>query len=342
MRLVRYEKNPILSPNPANAWESLVVTNPGAWYDEKTGEVKLLYRAAGNDPEHSICFGLAVSKNGYDFKRVSDEPVFGPSRDGYDAGNVQDARVTKIGDWYFVTYACKPYPGGQYWVPIKKRPYQRPQFPDAFPRYFREFAFLTALALTQDFKHFYRAGYMTDPTLNDHDVILFPEKIAGKFWMLQRPMEWAGEGYPNPHPAIWIASGDDVLKMGGARLVAKGKYEWENKRKIGANTVPLKTEAGWLVIYHAVGADRYYRLGALLLDLKEPWKVRRRTKDFIFQPEKDYETKGIYDGGGCVFPCGKVLLGDTLFVYYGAADQYVGVATCKIKELLDYLESCPD
>ncbi|MCX7015823.1 MAG: glycosidase [Candidatus Sumerlaeota bacterium] len=340
MRLNRYKKNPILSPNPANAWESLVATNPGAWYDEKTGEVKLLYRAAGNDPEHRIYFGLAVSKNGYDFRRVSDEPVFGPSADGFDAGNVQDARVTQIGDWYYITYACKPYPGGQYWLPMAKRTYSRPQFPDTFPRYFRDFTFLTALALTQDFQRFYRVGPITDPLTNDHDVILFPEKTGGRFYMLQRPMEWHGPGFPNPHPAIWIASGEDVMKMGDSTLVAQGQYDWECKGKIGANTVPLKTEAGWLVIYHAVGADKRYRLGALLLDLDEPWKVRRRTKDFIFQPEEPYETKGIYNG--CVFPCGKVLLGDDLLVYYGAADQHVGVASCKLKELLDYLDSCPN
>ena len=340
MRLKRYPKNPVLSPNPANAWESLVATNPGAWLDETTGEVKLLYRAAGADPEHSICFGLAVSKNGYDFQRVSDQPVFGPSIDGFDAGNVQDARVTKMGRWHFITYACKPYPGGQYWVPPAKRAFQRPQFPEEFPYYFRNYNFLTALALTQDFKTFYRVGFITDPMLHDHDVILFPEKINGRFYMLHRPMEWRGEGYPNPYPAIWIASGDDVMKMGDSKLVAQGKFDWECKGKIGANTVPLKTDAGWLVIYHAVGADRHYRLGALLLDLDQPWKVRRRTKDFIFQPEEEYETKGIYNG--CVFPCGKVLLGDMLLVYYGAADQRVGVASCKLKELLDYLDSCSD
>ncbi len=88
--------NPILSPNPAQPWEALVTTNPGACYDEARGQVVMLYRAAGQDPEHRISFGLATSADGYHFTRASDEPVFGPSHDGFDAGCVEDARVIKL------------------------------------------------------------------------------------------------------------------------------------------------------------------------------------------------------------------------------------------------------
>jgi predicted GH43/DUF377 family glycosyl hydrolase len=106
MKLTRYEGNPILSPVANHWWESSVTTNPGAWYDQETKQVLMLYRAASNDDQHQIRFGLATSKDGYHFERDSDQPVFSPSLDGFDAGCVEDPRIVKMGDWYYVTYAC--------------------------------------------------------------------------------------------------------------------------------------------------------------------------------------------------------------------------------------------
>jgi predicted GH43/DUF377 family glycosyl hydrolase len=156
--------------------------------------------------------------------------------------------------------------------------------------------------------------------------------------MLHRPLEWVGPEYGAEHPAIWISTADDLLGFRQSKLLARQKFDWE-ANKIGANTPPVKTEHGWLTIYHAVGADKFYRLGAMLLDLDDPSKVLHRTTDWIMQPEEDYEIDGYYRG--CVFPCGKVVIDGTLFVYYGAADKYIGAATCPLDELLDYLLSCP-
>ncbi len=94
-----------------------------------------------------------------------------------------------------------------------------------------------------------------------------------------------------------------------------------------------------MIIYHAVGEDQHYRLGAMLLDLEDPGRVLHRTPDWILQPEAGYELDGPYCG--CVFPCGKVVIDGTLFVYYGAADKYVAVATCDLQELLEHLRTCP-
>jgi len=152
-------------------------------------------------------------------------------------------------------------------------------------------------------------------------------------------MSWVGPQYGTEHPAMWISFSEDLLHWPQSTLLAAAKEDWECK--IGGNTPPIRTPHGWLTLYHAVGPDRYYRLGAMLLDLNNPARVTHRTKDWIFQPEEWYETQGCYDGGGVVFPCGKVVINDTLFVYYGAADKYVGLATCKLSELLDYLLSCP-
>ncbi len=105
------------------------------------------------------------------------------------------------------------------------------------------------------------------------------------------------------------------------------------------NTPPIKTPHGWFTLYHAVGRDKYYRLGALLLDLNDPGRVLHRTPDWLMEPEADYEIEGFYRG--VCFPCGTVVIDGTLFVYYGGGDKYCAVATCPFEALVDHLRSCP-
>ena len=338
MKLQRYENNPIISPDPDSEWESLVRTNPGAWYDEGTKEVLLLYRAAGNDKNHVIHLGMAKSKDGYNFENISEKPVFGPSKDGFDSGCVEDPRIIKMGDYFYITYASRPFFPGQYWLNEDNRPNLPFNMPEEFPITLRENKTSTGLLITKDFKKFIRAGRITISTVDDRDVILFPEKINGKFVMMHRPMSWIGAEYGTEYPAIWISYGDDLLNFSHSKILIKSKYDWE--QKIGGNTPPIKTEHGWLTLYHAVGEDRHYRLGALLLDLNDPSKVLHRSSDWLMQPEESYELEGHYNG--VIFPCGKVVIDDRLFVYYGGADKYIGLATCSLKELLEYLLTCSD
>ena len=335
MKLQKSEKNPLISPSKTNPWENLAVCNPGAWYED--GIFYLLYRAAGDDPEHIIRFGLAISEDGINFKRVSDEPAFGPSCDGPDMGGVEDPRIVKFGKEYYVTYAYRPYPPGQYWT----FPHDVVRLPDAgddAPKVYRENVANTGLALTKDFKTWRRLGRMTQPSLDDRDVILFPEKINGRYYMLHRPKEWVGPKYGCNYPSIWITSSEDLMMWDKtSQLLIEGiEGTWEEK--VGGSTPPLKTEEGWLVLYHGVesGGQGFYRVGVALLDLEDPTKVKSRLKDWIMEPEYDYETKGIYNG--CVFPTGNVIVGDKLYVYYGAADKYVGLATCSVRDLLETLK----
>ena len=337
MKLTRFQGNPILSPNPDNDWENLAVFNPAAWYDQDNGRVLLLYRAAEAHPEYKCYFGLATSEDGYHFERVSDRPVIGPSVDGFDASTIQDPRMVKMGEYYYITYAARFFPFGQFWMP-KDQQYRPPECPPDHPHILRDNATSTGLLITKDFKTFIRAGRITDPLLDDRDVVLFPERINGKYVMLHRPLEWVGPQYGTEHPAIWISTADDLLGFRHSMLLAKGKYDWE-AGKIGANTPPIRTPHGWLMLYHAVGADKIYRIGAMLLGLDDPSKILHRTPDWIIQAEADYEIEGYYRG--CVFPCGKVVIDGTLFVYYGAADKYVALATCPLDELLEHLLSCP-
>ena len=113
MQLKKYEKNPILSPND-NYWEERCVLNPGVIYDDVTNKFIMLYRAAGNDEEHIIQFGLAYSDDGKNFTRVSDEPNFSSTRNDADGGCVEDPRIIKMGELYYITYAARAFAPGQY------------------------------------------------------------------------------------------------------------------------------------------------------------------------------------------------------------------------------------
>lgn len=338
MQLERYPGNPILSPHPDHPWEDLAVFNPAAWYDERAREVILLYRAAESGPEYKCFFGLAKSADGCRFERVSDEPAVSPSGEGFDGATIQDPRMVKMGDWYYITYACRHFPFGQFWVPKEKQLYRRPEPPPEFPRYLRANATLTGLLLTKDFRTWIRAGPITDPLLDDRDVVLFPEKVGGKFVLIHRPLEWVGPRYGVREPSAWISFADDLLGFRESRLLLKGKHRWE-PGKLGVNTPPLRTEHGWFTIYHAVGEDKFYRLGAVLLALDDPSVVLHRTAEPILEAEAPYEVEGYYRG--VCFPCGAVVIDGRLFVYYGAGDKYCALATCDFESLLRHLRACP-
>jgi predicted GH43/DUF377 family glycosyl hydrolase len=332
MKLEKYRNNPILSPKAENKWESLVTCNPGVIYDN--GLFYMLYRAAGNDKEHVIRFGLAISKDGFHFERVSDSPVFTPSEDSFDSGCVEDARIVKFDNEYYVTYAYRTYPPGQYWN-FGHDEILLPECGKDAPLAYRNNLGNSGLAVTKDFRHFHRLGRITSPVLDDRDVILFPEKIKGKYWMLHRPKQYIGKEYGVEYPSIWLKSSEDLLDWESKEshlLMTGTPGTWEEK--IGGSTPPLRTDEGWLLLYHGVenGGLGYYRVGALLLDIDNPLKIIAKSPDFILEPELDYEINGYYKG--CVFPTGNVILDDTLYVYYGGADKYVGVATCNVKELI--------
>jgi beta-1,2-mannobiose phosphorylase / 1,2-beta-oligomannan phosphorylase len=334
MILKKYEKNPILSPESRNDWENLVVCNPGVWNED--GTFYMLYRAAGDDEGHIIRFGLAISEDGYNFTRVSDTPVFEPAIEGPDSGCIEDARIVKFDDYYYVTYAFRPFPPGRYWK-FAHDEVLTPDVGENAPLFIKNNLANSGLAMTKDFRTWLRLGRITQSNLDDRDVILFPEKINGKFAMLHRPKEWIGEAYGPRFPAIWIRFSDDLLVWNEPSQILIEGIEGGWEEKVGGSAPPLRTSKGWLILYHGVenGGNGYYRVGAALLDLNDPTKVLGRTKKWIMEPEHSYEIYGLYKG--CVFPTGNMIIDNTLYVYYGAADKYVGVATANVNELINYI-----
>lgn len=334
MVLKKYENNPVLSPDRKNLWEDLVVCNPGVWFED--GTFYMLYRAAGNDEGHVIRFGLATSIDGFNFTRASVKPVFEPALQGPDSGCIEDARIVKFDDTFYVTYAFRPFPPGQYWK-FSHDQVLTTDVGENAPLFLKNNIANSGLAITKDFFDWQRLGRITQSNLDDRDVILFPEKINGKFVMLHRPKEWIGKEYGTKYPSIWIRFSDDLLTWEEpSKLLIEGiEGGWEEK--VGGSAPPLRTDKGWLVLYHGVenAGNGYYRVGAALLDINDPTKVIGRTKNWIMEPEYDYEIDGLYKG--CVFPTGNAIVNGTLYVYYGAADKYIGVATANVNELTDYI-----
>jgi len=338
MQLEKHAGGAVFSPNPDRGWESLVSTNPGAWYDEATGTFYLVYRAAGEDREHTIRLGLASGSDGVSFERVSERPLFEPSPGDWDFGSVEDPRIVKFGDYYFGTYATRPFKPGRYWEKTGNVPEFPRGLPEEAPASLRANKTRTGLFLTRDFKDFLRPGYLTDPSCDDRDVVIFPEKVGGKFVLLHRPMEWTGPAYGCAQPSIWIEKTEDLLaSRRRLTLLLTAERDWEVK--VGGASPPLRTDEGWLALYHAVGPDGHYRVGAVLLDAERPEIVTHRSPEPILVPDRDYECEGLYEG--ICFPCGNVVVDGRLYVYYGGADQYIGLATCELGSLVEHLLGFP-
>jgi predicted GH43/DUF377 family glycosyl hydrolase len=181
-----------------------------------------------------------------------------------------------------------------------------------------------ALARSQNLITWERMGFPL-PGERNKDAALFPEKIKGRYCMFHRR-----------EPDIWIAYSDDLLHWNDHQIVMRPRPGAWDRVKIGANGPPLKTDAGWLFLYHGFAEDMVYKLGVALLDLEDPTVVLKRQGEPILEPEEEWERHG--DVPNVVFSCGQVMTGETLYVYYGGADTAIGVATADKDENLDFLE----
>ena len=336
MKFIRYEKNPILTPKKSNEWESLCVLNPAVIFNEKDQSFYMFYRCAGNDKKHTISMGLAISKDGINFKRYSSKPILSGEENGLDEGGIEDPRIIKYNDYYYLTYASRVFHPGQYW---KANQRNFGFCPKDGPKALQNNNTLTHLAISKDLIHFKKLGPITDPRFDDRDVMIFPEKINGKFWMVSRGIERTSSNdkiYKNKKPAIFISSSNDMMRFENYELLFEGKEDWESA-KIGASIPPLKTKDGYVLVYHGVSEkDRNYRIGAVILDLKDPKKVLYRTKHYLFEPKEKFETEGYYCG--CVFPTSIVNRNGKLFIYYGAGDKVIGLCFADLKELVKFIK----
>jgi len=309
--LKRAKENPIILPAKEHSWEEKLTFNPAAIY--LGDKIHILYRAMSDDNTSTI--GYAQSKDGIHIDYRSSEPVYIP-REPFEqkltpGGNsgVEDPRLTRIGGKIYMLYTAfdgkNPPRVALTWIKAKD-------------------------FLAQKW-NWTKPVLISPPDQDDKDAALFPEKIKGKYLVIHR-------------------SGDDIdlsfcqtLNFDGTwwleeyRWISPRKGMWDSK-KVGVATPPIRTDQGWLVLYHGVSEDKTYRVGAVLCDKKTPAKIIARTDEPIFKPETVYEKEG--EIPNVVFPCGTVLIGSKIFMYYGGADKVVGVATMELETFLKTLESC--
>lgn len=309
MKLTRFPGNPILSPT-SNWWEIQATFNPAAAIFNN--QIVLLYRAIGGD--NISRFGVALSNDGQKFQRFDSAILEGDLENPYERLGIEDPRITKIEDTYYIVYTA---------VSVYEAESKSNDLP---PSRLRPAPWRTRLSLisTKDFKNFERKGVLLDR--GTKDGVLFPEKINEKFVLMHRI-------YPN----VYLSYSDDMVKWEAEKTVLSPRENFWDSERVGNGGVPIKTPYGWLIFYHGVDNDHTYRLGVVCLDLNNPEKVVYRGKQSIFEPETDYEKVGLTPN--VVFTCATLEIGDNFFVYYGAADKYVGLAKINKEELLSEIKS---
>jgi predicted GH43/DUF377 family glycosyl hydrolase len=314
--LKRYEKNPIIAPNPKNAWESKATYNAGAIHEE--GRFHILYRAQGED--NTSVVGYASSRDGLNIDVRLDHPVYVPREDfemmHYPNGNsgCEDPRLIRVGDKIYMFYTA----------------FDGVKLPSVAITWIDRTDFISQRW------NWAKPKLISPEHLANKNACVFPEKIKGKYAILHRlnngiDFHW--------HDSMDTLDRADLGEENGWAQPRPGKWD---SRKIGIAGPPIKTKYGWLLLYHGISdEDGHYRLGAMLLDLENPEEILARTEDPILEPTQSYEANGQVPN--VVFSCGVVLHDETIFVYYGGGDTTLNVATIPLKDLIDkVMASCYD
>jgi predicted GH43/DUF377 family glycosyl hydrolase len=300
----RNESNPILRaadlPYPANSVFNAGVTE----IDEET---LLLVRV--EDRRGISHLTVARSRDGVHGWRIDPEPSLPPSPSTHpeEIWGIEDPRITYLDEQKLWAIAYTAYSS-------------------AGP--------LVSLATTTDFRAFRRLGPVMPP--EDKDAALFPVRFGGRWAMIHRPVST----FPGAGAHIWLSFSPDLKHWGDHRVLLPARQGgWWDANKVGLSPPPLRTPRGWLILYHGVRATSggaIYRLGLALLDLDNPCRVLARSDDWVFGPEQPYELFG--DVGKVVFPCGWILQGDEIRLYYGAADTCLALARARLSGLLAWLD----
>ncbi len=313
-------------------WNAELTFNPAVYYD---GENVYLWPRIIFKEDYDLYIskiGLMISKDGVNFQRV--KIVVQPDKP-YDKFGCEDPRVTKFEDSLYMTYVALEYGA---WTGTSRTA-------------------LIKIDNPLNEKSYKKLGIITWENVDDKDVVLFPEKIKGKYIFMHRPqihqnnirmkdndiyVKFGEKGWFQfkykinkipEKPSIWISFTED-FRIRESNVLYEPQERWENE-KVGAGAPPIKISEGWLVIYH--GVQRYnnkkvYRAGALLLDKKDPTKIIGKYGP-ILEPTEPWEKYG--EVSFVVFPTGAFIKDNDLYVYYGAADTYIGLAIFDLDKLIN-------
>jgi predicted GH43/DUF377 family glycosyl hydrolase len=256
---------------------------------------------------------VARSANGADGWTIEPEPLLAPAEGiASEQWGFEDARIVWVEELSRWVITCTAY---------------GPAGPAVF------------LATTEDFDTAERHGVVRHP--EDKNAALLPHRIDGRWVLLHRPKTEFGGG----HGEIVLSRSVDLVSWSAPEQVLQPRAgAWWDSLRIGIGPPPLRTEHGWLLLYHGVKdtvAGEVYRVGLALLDLDEPTRVLRRSPTWILAPLADYERTG--DVPNVVFPSGLLHdeASDEIRLYYGAADSSICLATARLQDLIDVVLDAP-
>ena len=301
----RYEGNPILTPDKW-PYPANSVMNPAAI--KLNSETLLLARV--EDMRGFSHLTVARSPDGFTNWEIDNRPTMEADQNSREERwGLEDPRVV--------------------WLEEQK------QFGITYTS-FSEGGPVVSLAITKNFRTFARLGALLPP--EDKDACLFPRRFKGRFALIHRPIV-RGQAH------MWLCFSPDLKHWGDHRPLIKTRDAYWDCHRVGLASQPIETSEGWMIFYHGVRittAGAIYRVGLALLDLEEPWRVLRRGDEWVLGPLAPYERIG--DVSDVVFPTGAIVHKETnqLYLYYGAADSTIAVATANLSDILDYIRSCPE
>lgn len=309
LKFQRFAENPIITPIPEFDWQAMGTFNPAAIYLE--GKVHILYRAQAKDGTSTV--GYASSIDGFHIDENLNEPIYVP-REPFEQkakpGNsgCEDPRITQIGDRLYILYTA---------------------YNNASPPRIA-LSSISVSDFLQKKWNWEKPKLISLPEVDDKDACIVKSKKTGKYLAFHR----LGE-------SIWLDQSDTLdfseeKNLTGKVVAHPRKDEWDNV-KLGIAAPPIETIEGWILLYHGVShPGNYYKVGVMLLDLIDPTKVLARTDYSLLDPDMAYELQGQVPN--VVFPCGAVVIDDTIFLYYGGGDSVTGVATISLPKLLMLLK----
>lgn len=313
----RHPINPILTrtdipPIPPELNDVTSVFNPGAIKDGDT--YRLILRVQSRSRETFLV--MANSSDGIQFEVENKIIDFrGIENVTEKVFHIYDARISKLEGRFYIMFAMDMPEGCQ-----------------------------LGLGVTDDFKTFDFLGITSNEDIRNG--VLFPEKINGSFYRMDRPNKAKHSGGPTSGSTIWLSKSDDLIEWEPVAPLIQGRFHYWDEF-IGSGPPPVKTRKGWLHVYHGVaghfGSSNIYQGGVMLLDLNDPSKVIGRSRCNILEPREIWELCGQVPN--VTFPSGMIVekYDDEGFaeeesevkIYYGAADTSVGLLITSVAELLE-------
>lgn len=243
-------------------------------------------------------FRLGRSIDGIHFTFAENDIIY--PKGIYEEYGIEDPRITKIDDTYFITYTGV----SSYGINVR-------------------------LMTTKDFVTYDRLGNMLHP--DNKDCVIFPQKMDGKYYCMHRPSISLFAKLD-----IWLAESNDGLGWGNHRVISGASIDFEDCARVGAGSVPILTDKGWLVIYHSADQNARYILVAMLLDKNHPDKVLMKSKEPLVKPTESYERVGFMEE--VVFTCGHLLDGNDLCIYYGVCDENIALTRIPMEDVWSNLK----